>query len=152
MKTIEGDLIKMALLGEFDVIIHGCNCMCAMGAGIAKTMKAVFPEAYAVDCKTESGDKEKLGTISTVTVKRDEHEITIVNGYIQYHWKGKGSKTDYDAMKSVMKEVENRFADKRIGLPLIGAGLAGGDWGMISQIIEEELEGTDHTLVKFKPE
>ena len=32
-----------------------------------------------------------------------------------------------------------------------GAGLAGGDWDTISSIINEELEGEDHTLVVFKP-
>jgi O-acetyl-ADP-ribose deacetylase (regulator of RNase III) len=37
----------------------------------------------------------------------------------------------------------------RIGYPAIGAGLAGGDWEVISSIIEEELKGEDHTFVKF---
>ena len=41
------------------------------------------------------------------------------------------------------------FADKVIGYPLIGAGLAKGDWQVISKIIDTELAGTDHTLVKF---
>lgn len=35
MKTIKGDLIQLALANEFDVIIHGCNCFCTMGKGIA---------------------------------------------------------------------------------------------------------------------
>lgn len=26
LKIIHGDLIKLALLGDFDVIVHGCNC------------------------------------------------------------------------------------------------------------------------------
>ena len=38
MKTITGDLIKLAQDGVFDVIIHGCNCQNTMGAGIAKTV------------------------------------------------------------------------------------------------------------------
>jgi O-acetyl-ADP-ribose deacetylase (regulator of RNase III) len=36
-----------------------------------------------------------------------------------------------------------------IGYPAIGAGLAGGDWQLISSIIEEELAGEDHTFVVF---
>ena len=43
MKVIEGDLIQLALTGEFDVIIHGCNCFCAMVAGIAQSIRSVFP-------------------------------------------------------------------------------------------------------------
>ena len=35
MKTVTGDLIALAQQGTFDVIAHGCNCMCQMGAGIA---------------------------------------------------------------------------------------------------------------------
>ena len=40
--------------------------------------------------------------------------------------------------------------DSRIGYPKIGAGLAGGDWSIIEKIIDEELQGTDHTLVIFE--
>jgi O-acetyl-ADP-ribose deacetylase (regulator of RNase III) len=42
---------------------------------------------------------------------------------------------------------EVAFAGKRIGYPKIGAGLAGGDWSIIEEIIDRELEGEDHTLV-----
>ena len=64
MKTVKGDLIKLALDKRFDVIIHGCNCMCEMGAGIAKVIRSRFPEAYEADLKTEKGSRDKLGTIS----------------------------------------------------------------------------------------
>lgn len=149
MKTVRGDLIQLALDGEFDVIIHGCNCQCAMGAGIAKAIKSVFPEAYQADCKTPKGEKTKLGAISTATVQRDGHTITIVNGYTQFHWRGSGVLADYNAIRSVMTEVKARFSGKRIGYPLIGAGLAKGDWNVISEIISEELNGEDHTLVEY---
>ena len=149
MKTIQGDLIKLALDGHFDVIIHGCNCHCGMGAGIAKAIRATFPEAYASDCKTTPGDRDKLGRITTATVERNDHEITIVNGYIQFHWSGSGVLADYDAIRSVFREVKSQFSGKRIGYPKLGAGLARGDWTIIAAIIEEELEGEDHTLVEF---
>ena len=64
MKTIQGDLIKLAVAGEFDVIVHGCNCFCTMGAGIAKTIKQKFPTAYQADLATIKGDKTKLGAVS----------------------------------------------------------------------------------------
>ena len=35
MNIVKGDLIKSAKEGQFDVIIHGCNCFNTMGAGIA---------------------------------------------------------------------------------------------------------------------
>jgi O-acetyl-ADP-ribose deacetylase (regulator of RNase III) len=151
MKTIDGDLIKLALEGQFDVIVHGCNCFCTMGAGIAKSIKSEFPEAFEADLTTEKGAKQKLGSYSQVTVTRNGKSITIINAYTQFHWAGQGVKADYDAIRRVFSQLKAEFADARIGFPMIGAGLAGGDWGVISQIIDTELSGCNHTLVKFVP-
>ena len=147
MRKIKGDLIQLALEGEFNIIVHGCNCFCAMGAGIAKTVKQKFPEAYQADLKTESGNRNKLGEISWAESKSG---LIIVNGYTQYHWKGRGKKVDYDALRQVFKKVKKNFSGQKIGYPAIGAGLAGGDWQIISRIIEEELEGEDHTFVEYR--
>ena len=98
---IKGDLIKLAIKGDFDVIIHGCNCFCTMGAGIAKSIKTAFPEAYKADLETLKGDKEKLGNFSAANIKRNGQEITIVNAYTQYHYGGPGIKVDYSAIQVV---------------------------------------------------
>ena len=68
MNVIKRDLIKLALDGRFDVIVHGCNCQYAMGVGIAKSIKETLPEAYKVDLATTKGSREKLGSISAATV------------------------------------------------------------------------------------
>ena len=39
---VDGDLIKLAKEAKFDVIVHGCNCLSTMGAGIAPQMAAAF--------------------------------------------------------------------------------------------------------------
>jgi O-acetyl-ADP-ribose deacetylase (regulator of RNase III) len=69
MKIIKGDIIKLAQQGQFDVIVHGCNCFCTMGSGIAKAVKSCFPIAFQVDLKTQKGEKAKLGTYSSATVE-----------------------------------------------------------------------------------
>lgn len=150
MKVIQGDLIKLAIENKFDVIIHGCNCFCTMGAGIAKIIKQTFPEAYEADLKTQKGDKTKLGQISWAEIELENRKLIVVNGYTQYDWRGNGRKVDYEAVKNVFKAVKKEFMGLRIGYPAIGAGLAGGDWKIISQIIEEELKDEDHTFVEFK--
>lgn len=150
MNTIKGDLIKLAIKGEFDLIIPGCNCFCTMGAGIAKTIKQKFPEAYQVDLETQKGDKSKLGTITWAKVKTKNGDLIIVNGYTQFNWKGRGRKADYDAIRQVFKTVKKTFSGLRIGYPAIGAGLAGGDWSIISEIIAGELKGEKHTFVEFQ--
>ena len=176
-----------------------------MGAGIARTIRHKFPQAYIQDIQTIKGDKSKLGTytFSVVDVTRrkkkrtssaasgsrfgsrlgggggggrggssdggdennndnnddeedndDEvvrHSFLIVNAYTQYHWKtGPGiMNADYRAIQQVFSQIATDFKGRRIGYPKIGAGLAGGDWKVISTIIDNELRGEDHTLVEF---
>ena len=151
MNVIKGDLLKLALDGRFDVIVHGCNCQCQMGKGIALSIKHKFPEAYEADLKTPRGDRAKLGTISVARVERPSATFDVVNAYTQFHWRGDGVLADYDAIRSAFKEIKRRFTGKRIGYPKIGAGLAKGDWPTIAKIIDEALAGEDHTLVEFAP-
>ncbi len=149
INIVSGDLIELAKAGTFDVIIQGCNCQCRMGRGIALTIKQQFPEALEVDCQTEIADRSKLGNFTAVKIDRDGFNFTIVNGYTQFHWKGEGVLADYDAIRSVFRQVKQQFGGQRIGYPKIGAGLARGDWAIISQIIEAELAGETHTYVEF---
>ena len=155
MKTTEGDLIQKALDGEFDVLIHGCNCYCAMGAGIAKQIAKEFPEAEHVDKQTVRGDLSKLGSYTTIAyaitnTANQFQSLHIVNGYTQNNY-GRGLvNVDYDAIRTLFKAIKRDFSGLRIGYPLIGCGLAGGDWSIVEPIINEELEGEDHTLVLYK--
>jgi len=82
MKTIKGDLIKLALDGEFNVILHGCNCFNTMGKGLALNIKKTFPEAFKSDQNTIKGDRNKLGTYSCASSRG----IIIVNCYTQYYY------------------------------------------------------------------
>jgi len=150
MKLEKGNLITKALKGQFDVIVHGCNCFNTMGAGIALEMKKIFPEAYYEDYKTKKGDKRKLGNISYIEVERNSFKFIIVNAYIQYKYGGYKPNVDYKAVRNCMKLIKQKFTGKRIGLPTIGTGLAGGEWGKISKIIEEELVNEDVTIVFFE--
>lgn len=149
MKEVIGDLLFLAEQGQFDVIVQGCNCFCTMGAGIAKTIKAQYPEAYQADVQTQSGDRTKLGNYTHATIECNGVSFIIVNAYTQFDWRGRGLKADYDAIAQVFQKIKTDFTGLRIGYPLIGAGLAHGDWGIISQIIEDALQAEDHTLVKL---
>ena len=151
MKTITGDLLHLALDGRFDVIVHGCNCQCTMGKGIAASIKQQFPEAYAADLATPKGDRAKLGTISAAEVDRPPARFTVVNAYTQFHYRGPGVRADYDALRAAFAAIKRQFTGRRIAYPKIGAGLARGDWSVISRIIDDELAGEDHTLVEFAP-
>lgn len=59
LKRVEGDLVKMANMGKFDLILHGCNCRNTMGSGIAKQIKDKFPDAYEADTKMFAQHKNR---------------------------------------------------------------------------------------------
>ena len=151
MKVVDGDLIQLVMAGSFDVIVHGCNCFCEMDAGIALSIKQQFPEAYTSDLATEKGAKTKLGTYSFANIQRNENQFTVINAYTQFHWRGTGVLVEYDAISQVFSEIKRNYTGNRIGYPKIGAGLAGGDWNKIATIIDQKLQGEDHTLVNFMP-
>jgi len=54
---------------------------------------------------------------------------------------------DYDAIDKVLANIAIDFSYAKIGLPLIGAGLAGGDRQIISKIIEKHLPNA--TIVEY---
>jgi len=148
LKYIEGDLIKLAV--NYDVIAHCCNCFCTMASGIAPQIKEAFPEAYIVDCATVKGDREKLGTISYT-----ENTVpTVVNLYGQYGYGGRiygQMDLSYEALEHALTDLMLNFKGKRFAMPMIGAGLAGGDWNKIEKMIEDIFEGEDVTIIKYKP-
>jgi O-acetyl-ADP-ribose deacetylase (regulator of RNase III) len=147
METIKGDLLQLALDGVFDTIVHGCNCFCCMNAGIAYQIKNTFPEAYIADKNTKFGDKSKLGTLS-YAVSRD---ILIVNAYTQYDTGLFNIQLDYEALRSCMRIIgaDGHFRGRKIGMPYIGCGLAGGDWSKVKPILEEELINRNVTIVEY---
>ncbi len=145
MKIVRGDLLDLAEAGEFDAIVHGCNCMCVMGAGIAKQIKQRFPEAYETD--REGGPSEnKLGLYTETFIRRHDSSFWIVNAYTQLR---PGSQASEHAIRRVFQDLRQRYQGKRIGYPRIGTGLGGGDWNSISKIIDVELYSMDHTLVEY---
>ena len=150
----DGNLLKMAENGDFDVIGHCANCFNTFGAGIALQIKNKFPEAYAADCATKKGDEFKLGSITDAEIKRNDKEFIIVNLYGQFDYTGRRSgkmDLDYDALRSALKLMKTKYSGKRFGLPKIGSLLAGGDWSIIAKIIEEEFRGEYVTIINYVP-
>ena len=151
MKRVTGNLLDMAEIdGDFDVIIHGCNCFNIMGAGIALQIKNRYPTAYLSDCMTTRGNPRKLGHYtSAIQSFVGGNTFVIINAYTQFDYNSNTMPVDYTAIKQVMRTLNAVYKGKRVGIPLIGAGLAGGDWDTISKIIDNEMIDVDLTLVEF---
>ena len=153
---IDGNLITLAQEGKFDVVTHGCNCYCTMGAGIAPQMaKAFGADKFKKEKKKHRGKIKKLGTIDYKLVRIEDGSVFVVNSYTQFNF-GKNHPTgdiapvDYEAIRLCMRKINYTFSGKHVGLPLIGCGLAGGDWNIVKAIIEEEFTDCQVTIVHFK--
>jgi O-acetyl-ADP-ribose deacetylase (regulator of RNase III) len=159
LKYVKGDLIGLALDGEFDVIVHGCNCFNTMGAGIAYTIAKRFPQAYEADMKTIKGDYNKLGNYTKATGFTKINPVKnfqIINAYTQYGCDARKSVDvfEYVAFDMILQKLANEFPKAKFGLPLIGMGLAGGNKTVIMKKIEEFAKtiansGGSVTMVEF---
>ena len=102
---VKGDLIKMAFADEFDIIAHGANCFCTMGAGIARQIHNEIPEAYQADCQTVRGDITKLGNYSWAFIH--DSNCIIFNCYTQYEYGTDKMNVDYNAIALCMKKLNH---------------------------------------------
>lgn len=150
LKHTRGNLLDLAEAGEFDIIVHGCNCWNTMGGGIAREIRERFPVAAQVDSETNKGDYNKLGNYTTTFTGK----FLIVNAYTQYNMSRGNDVFEYVAFQLILEKLVHEFGTKRIGLPYIGMGLAGGDSGTILDMIEwfaqrVHQRGGTVTLVEF---
>ena len=150
LQHAKGNLIDMALEGQFHVIVHGCNCFNAMGGGIAKEIARRLPRAYEADCETIRGDRNKLGTYTVMLGKR----FNVINAYTQYSISRGEDVFEYDAFRTILNKLAEEYKGCSFGFPLIGCGLAGGDKTVIMAMIEEFAEKVAKhngivTLVEF---
>lgn len=146
IKELKGDLFDPN--HNFEVILHGCNCFHMMGAGVARLVAMKFPEAVTADKCTNFGDINKLGKTSwfEVTALPDVYNPLIINMYTQFE---PGKNFDIKAFELCLRQVRKFFLHKRIGMPMVGAGIGGGDWKEIEKVINKVFNMMDITVVKL---
>ena len=154
LKHTKGNLIDLAEAGEFDVIVQGCNCFNTMGGGIAREIRERYPSVAAVDASTVRGDYNKLGNWTVGLNDLTDRKFIIINAYTQYNMSTGEDVFEYTAFELILQKLCHAYGDKRIGLPYIGMGLAGGDTEVILEQIEYfaqkvSQKGGSVTLVEF---
>ena len=128
---------------EKGVIVHQVNCQGVMGAGLAKKIANKWP---AVKREYESWcvqpGEDLLGTVSHTKVAES---LFVVNVFGQLRYGKNQCFTNYVSLGRALRRVSGfaRFFEvvsNNIYLPHgIGCGLAGGDWHVVSALIEQEL-------------
>lgn len=144
MKEITGNLITLSKPPPqmFDVIAHGCNCFCVQKAGIAAGMAKEFKTDIFPLEMSKPGDFNKLGNIEAGKVG----DLFVINAYTQFR---PGANLDYSALALCLKKINHRFKGMKLGLPQIGCGIAGGDWGLVKGLIEKYVTDLDVTIVIY---
>lgn len=170
-----GCLIEAAQKNEIDVLAQQLNCFCTRKSGIAPLIDKAFPRMGEADDATKRGCKDKLGKFciahystdptlefgegsSTRKFKgSDDVDLILFGLYGQFGWwnRRQGRRdTDYEALADSLVLMERRlgyYRDKsaaHIGIPLLGSGLAGGDWKIVSDLVQRILcdEGWNVTV------
>lgn len=142
-----------------EIIAHQVNCQGVMGAGLAKQIKDKYPKVcawYRTKCHKHSFGLKTLGTGQIVPTD-DGH--TFFNIFAQAGYGTTVRQTDYDAFKSAFVDAINTYrffanealSNLEIAIPYkIGCGLAGGDWKVISAILEQIEKECNVTFYIYK--
>lgn len=133
-----GDLLEAFEKGDVNIMVHGVNTKGKMNSGIAKQIRAKYPSVFksykeSLE-RSEILCKDPLGSINRVGI---DNKI-ILNMFTQPDYGYDGDRyVDYEAIYNGFKTLINHYGhpSNKIGIPKIGAGLAGGDWDIIEIII-----------------
>lgn len=134
------------------IILHGCNAQGVMESGVAKQLRDKYPPIFdvyktALQRTTRGGIYSGLGTLSAYQLYDD---LVIINLITQLNYGKTGKKyVSYDAIDEALQNFVIAFGDTElpIYLPTIGAGLGGGDWGVILALINKHLSCFDTTIL-----
>ena len=135
-KYIKGNILDASQ----KYIAHGVNCQNKMGSGVAKVLFNKYPEVkkmyhnYYNFMINQGYRNNLLGSIDLVECKGHN----VFNCFTQNYYGYDGKKyVSYDAVYKCFVELKKRLHNKSIAIPKIGCGLAGGNWEIVSRIIDD---------------
>jgi O-acetyl-ADP-ribose deacetylase (regulator of RNase III) len=137
MNVIERDLLDT----HRGIIAQQVNCRGAMGSGVAQQIATRYPVVHGAYRSFFNQDpKPALGDAQFVPVADN---LYVANVFGQDDFGGGSQRhTDYVALEQGLRAVAQFALDEglRVYLPYgIGCGLGGGDWKIVSEIIDRVL-------------
>lgn len=127
------------------VIIHGCNSHGVMGSGVALAVKNKYPGAYELYREQCIESKDDPALLGSVIVYEVNEKLMVANMITQKDFGTHKRQVNYGAVASGFRILTEYFKnlDEEFHFPKIGAGLGGGDWEVISEIIEHVCPGNN---------
>ena len=144
INLIQGDLFTV----KSGILVHGCNCVGAFGAGVALIVRNIYPhvhEEYVALCKQVDSPQDLLGRVQYVNVPTADGTFLIANAFTQLEPGTDYRRVDYEAVAMCFEDINDvlsnhhiaaGISDLTVSFPKIGAGLAGGSWDVIEKIID----------------
>lgn len=144
-KYIKGDITET----ELDYIVHGVNCRNTMGSGVARALferwdevKLEYHDFYNKMLKMGRTTPENLlgayHFVFTEDIDKFNETPVVINAFTQldYGYDGK-RRIDYEAIAKIFESLNEKLEGETIAIPKIGCGLAGGNWEIVSRIIDD---------------
>jgi O-acetyl-ADP-ribose deacetylase (regulator of RNase III) len=122
------------------VLLHSVNTLGVMGAGVARGIKSRYPDTfntYAARCNDQF-DASGSALVGTYIFTKENHgKLTIINAFGQTAIGRAGRLVSYDALDQIFSDIYSGPLDvvQTIDTVKIGAGLGGGSWPVIEQIL-----------------
>lgn len=135
------------------IILHQTNCQGKMGTGIALAIRNRWPVVYRDYLSYCWGKvpRDMLGTFQLVQV---DENLYVGNVFGQLSYGCNRRHTDYEAVQNALIEMRVAIHPELDHLPIyypkMGCKNAGGDWTIVSKIIDECLDGLSHQLLEDK--
>jgi O-acetyl-ADP-ribose deacetylase (regulator of RNase III) len=151
IKVVHQDIFQGVSPG--DVFVHGCNSHGVMGSGIAPLVKNRWPLAYRA--YRERYEKVGLKVGEVVYAQIIDQGILVANAITQGDFGRDGQRyASYDGIDQCFNQIfftarKNNW--KRVIFPMIGAGLGGGCWNVIAELIKDRawFQGYDGEIVLY---
>jgi O-acetyl-ADP-ribose deacetylase (regulator of RNase III) len=142
LNYVKGDATKPTGTGN-RIITHCCNDLGYWNAGFVKALSRRWSEAERAYRRWAAGNESRPFTLGKVQFVRVAPGLCVANiigqsGIANHRHK---APIRYDAIRKGLQSVRDLALthNASIHMPRMGAGLAGGQWGRIAQIVEDEL-------------
>lgn len=173
MKKLTYKSGNLLLATDVVAIGHQANCQNTFGSGIARSIREMYPEAYAADTEATTKNHNTLGSISVGEIQwlshvvwqdgsgamRNAHNSSIRRIYNLYGQNLYGRavrQTNYDALYNALEKMakhlrESTINDVPVGFPYkMGSDRGGGSWDIVSRLIEVAFDGYEGDVVIYK--
>lgn len=150
VKYKKGDLLQ----ATEDIIAHGCNCSGGFGSGVAGQIAKKYPYAREdyLSVYSNYANKGELMPLGMIISSDQPDGKIVVNCTTQLAYLPRGvCHADYEAIRTCMARIKEwaSIFEQSIAIPKIGAGLAGGDWAVIEQVLNEVFNDYDVTVYEL---